>query len=301
MITYTQLYKEVADNCGFSSAVASQSLSNAQRHINHALRKFKNASRRYWTRKEVTTNLVASQQSYTFPEDMVRITTVKCVSGDMTLPVTMIDSEEVWNRINLIPAMTVGIPTQGFIRGRNELLLYPMPSATVTNGLIVSYESRQKDMSIDDITSATLNVTNGSVAIVASSGTPFTQNMVGQWLSITDGSDGNWYQITGYTDTTHITIENYYQGPTKSGVASIIASVPDIPEDFHQALVDYACYRYFLKRKDKGTAVDYKTLYDEALKDYKSIYAAKTTGLTQDSLGSSSYNLFNLPPQNVTA
>lgn len=301
MITYTQLYKEVADNCGFSGSVASTSLTNAQRHINHALRKFKNASRRYWTRKEVTTNLVANQQAYTFPEDMVRITTVKVTSGSLTLPVTMVDSEELWNRINLIPAMTVGIPTQGFIRGRNELLLYPIPSINVTNGLIVSYESRQKDMSIEDLTSITLNVTNNSVNVVANSGTPFTTNMVGQWLSITDGSDGNWYQITGYTDTTHITLENYYQGPTKLGVVSIIASVPDIPEDFHQALVDYACYRYFLKRKDKETAADYKSLYDEALKDYKAIYSAKTTGFTQSNLTPYTYNLFGLPPQNVTA
>lgn len=300
MITYTQLYKEVADNCGFNGTVASQSLTNAQRHINHALRKFKNASRRYWTRKEVTTNLVASQQAYTFPEDMVRITTVKVTSGGLTLPVTMVDSEELWNRLNLVPAMTVGIPTQGFIRGRNELLLYPIPSANVTNGLIVSYESRMKDMSIDDLTSATLNVTNGLVTVVATSAV-FNAKQVGMWLSVTDGSDGNWYQITGFTDTTHVTIENYYQGPTASGVSSIIASVPDIPEDFHQALVDYACYRYFLKRKDKDTAADYKSLYDEALKDYKAVYAAKTTGATQDDLTPYSYNLFGLPPQNVTA
>lgn len=300
MLTYTQLYKEAADNCGFSSTAASQSLTNAQRHINLALRKFKNASRRYYTRKEVTTNLVANQQYYTFPEDMVRITTVRVTSGGLTLPVTMIDSEELWNRVNLVPSMTVGIPTQGFIRGRNELGLYPIPSTNYTNGLIVSYESRMKDMSIDDTTSITLNVTNGSVTVVAASGT-FNANMVGQWLAVTDGSDGNWYQITGYTDTTHITLENFYQGPTATGVASIIATVPDIPEDFHQALVDYACYRYFLKRKDVGTAADYKSLYEDALKDYKAVYAAKTTGVTQDDLTPYTYNLFGLPPQNVTA
>lgn len=301
MLTYTQLYKEVADNCGFPSNNGNQSLINAQRHINLALRKFKNASRRYWTRKEVTTNLVSGQQSYTFPEDMVRITTVKVTSGGLTLPVTMIDSEELWNRINLVPAMTVGIPTQGFIRGRNELQLYPIPSSNVNNGLIVSYESRMKDMSIDDLTTATLNVTQNSLTIVASSGSPFTANMPGMWLSVTDGSDGNWYQITGYTDATHITLENYYQGLTKNAVASIIASVPDIPEDYHQALVDYACYRYFLKRKGSGTAADYKSLYEDALEDYKAVYAAKTTGFTQDDLTPYTYNLFGLPPQNVTA
>lgn len=301
MLTYTQLYKEVADNCGFSSTTGSQSLTNAQRHINLGLRIFKNASRRYWTRKEVKTDLVANQQYYTFPEDMVRITTVRVNSGGLDIPVVIVDSEELWNRINLVPGMTVGTPTQGFIRGRNELGLYPVPSNNIQGGLKVSYETRQRDMTIDDLTSATLNVINGSVDIVASSGTPFNQNMVGMWLSITDGSDGNWYQITAYTDSTHIAIENFYQGPTKNGVASIIATVPDIPEDFHQALVDYACYRYFLKRKDKDTAAGYKSLFDGALKDYKANYAAKTTGVVQSDLTPYTYNLFNLPPQNVTA
>lgn len=300
MLTYTELYKEVADNCGFAAGTSSTSLINAQRHINLALRKFKNSSRRYWTRKEVTTNLVAGQQFYTFPEDMVRVTTVRASSGSLTLPVTMIDSEELWNRINLIPAMTVGIPTQGFIRGRNEIGLYPIPSANTTAGLIVSYESRMKDMTLDDNTAITLNVTNNSNIIVAASGT-FNTNMVGMWVSVTDGSDGNWYQIVGYTDTTHMTLENYYQGPTESGVASIIAQVPDIPEDYHQALVDYACYRYFLKRKDKETAGDYKSLYQDSLDDYKKVYAAKTTGVTQSDLTPYTYNLFGLPPQNVTA
>jgi len=301
VITYTQAYKEVADNCGFSPTTTSVSLTNAQRHINHALRKFKNASRRYWTRKEVVTNLVAGQASYTFPEDMVRVTTIRATSGGLTIPVTVVDSEELWNRINLVPAMTVGIPTQAFIRGRNEVQLYPVPSSNVTNGLIVSYESRMKDMSIDDLTSVTVNVTLNSATVVANSGTPFTAKQVGMWFSVTDGSDGNWYQITGFVDTTHITLENYYQGTNVTGAACIIASVPDIPEDFHQALIDYACYRYFLKRKDKDTAASYKSLYDESLKDYKAIYAAKTTGLTQEDLNPYTYNLFNLPPQNVTA
>lgn len=301
MITYTQAYKEVADNCGFSSTTASLSLTNAQRHINHALRKFKNASRRYWTRKEVVTDLKANQQSYTFPEDMVRVTTVKATSGGLIIPVTIVDSEELWNRINLVPAMTVGIPTQAFIRGRNEIQIYPIPSSNVTNGLIVSYESRMKDMSIDDLTSATVNVTQNSATVVAATGTPFNAKQVGMWISITDGSDGNWYQITSFTDSTHITLENYYQGPSVNGATCIVASVPDIPEDFHQALIDYACYRYFLKRKDKDTAASYKSLYDEALKDYKAIYAAKTTGLTQEDMNPYTYNLFNLPPQNVTA
>lgn len=300
MITFTQLYQRAADNVGISGTVQSQTLGNIKTDINQALRLFQNQARRYTTRKEATTNLVQGQQWYTFPADMVRITTVRATSGGLTIPVTMIDSEELWNRINLIPSMTVGIPTQGFVRGRNELGLYPIPAINYTNGLDVSYESRMRDMLIDDTSTITATISNGSTTVVAATGS-FTPNMVGQWLTVQDGSDGNWYLITAYTDSTHITLENYYQGPNTTAVACNIGTVPDIPEEYHLALVYFATYNYFLKRKDMAVAGDYKSLFDELFKEFKKVYAIKTTGVTQDDLTPYTWNLFGLPPQNVTA
>lgn len=299
MLTYTQLYKRAADNVGIGTA-GSQTLTNLQQDVNQALRLFQNQARRYTTRKEVTTNLVNGQQWYTFPADMVRITTVRATSGGITIPVTMIDSEELWNRINLVPAMTVGIPTQGFVKGRNELGLYPIPSVNYTAGLDVSYESRMKDMNVDDTTSVTATISNGSTTLVAATGN-FNANMVGQWFSVTDGSDGNWYLITGYTDSTHVTLENYYQGPNTTGATCLIGLVPDVPEEYQLGLAYFATYNYFLKRKDMAVAGDWKSLFDELFKEYKRVYAAKTTGVTQDDLTPYTYNLFGLPPQNVTA
>lgn len=299
MLTYTQAYKRAADMTGISTTTSTVALTNIKQDINQGLRIFKNAARRYTTRKEVKTDLIAGQQYYTFPEDMVRITTVKVSSGSLTLPITIVDSERVWNEINLIPAMTVGIPTRGFIKGRNELGLYPIPSATYVGGLIVSYEPRLRDMSLED-TTATVNVTNGQ-AIVTAATSMFTANMVGQWLSVTDGSDGYWYQITGYTDPTHITLENVYQDATETGATAIIGQVPDIPEDYHMALVYYAAFNYFLKRKDDNQSATYNSMFQELLKEYKSVYSSRTTGVTQDDLGDLQYNLFNLPPNNVSA
>lgn len=299
MLTYTTAYKRAADIIGISTTTSSQALTNIKQDINQGLRIFKNASRRYWTRKEVTTNLVANQQYYTMPEDMVRVTTARVTSGGLTLPVVMIDSEEMWNRLNLIPAMTVGIPTTGFIRGKNEIGLYPVPSLNSTNGLIVSYESRLKDMSLDDATPI-INVTNGSVTIAAATSV-FNANMVGMSLQVTDGSDGNWYPIVGYTSPTAITLENVYQGTSGTGVASLIGSVPDIPEDYHLGLVYYAAYNYFLKRKDSNTAAGYKALYEDLLMQYKETYAAKTTGQVLQGMDDYQYNLFGLPPQNLSA
>lgn len=284
---------------GISTTTTSQALTNIQADINQGLRIFKNSSRRYWTRKEVTTSLVQGQQYYTFPEDMVRITTVRVTSGGLTLPVVLIDSEEMWNRLNVIPAMTVGIPTTGYIKGRNELGLYPIPSVTSANGLIVSYEPRLKDMSLDDAT-PTINVTNGSVTVGASTNV-FNSKMVGMSLQVTDGSDGNWYPIVGYTSPTSITIENVYQGPTSSGVASLIGQVPDIPEDFQLGMVYYAAYNYFLKRKDQGQAAGYKALYQDLLTQYIEAYADKTTGQVLQGIDDMQYSLFGLPPMNLTS
>lgn len=299
MLTFTQAYTRAADITGISIVTNTSALVNIKADINQGLRIFKNASRRYWTRKEATTNLVASQQYYTFPEDMVRITTVRVTSGGLTLPVVLEDSEEMWNRINLIPAMTVGIPTTGFIRGKNELGLYPIPSVNATNGLIVSYEPRLKDLSIDD-TTPVINVTNNSVTVAATTNL-FNSKMVGMSLQVTDGSDGNWYPIVGYTSPTSITIENVYQGATSTGVASIIGQVPDIPEDYQLGLVYYAAYNYYLKRKDAGTASGYKALYEDLLTQYKEVYAAKTTGQVLQSLDTYSYDLFGLPPMGMTS
>lgn len=298
MLTFTQAYTRAADITGISIVTNTSALINIKADINQGLRIFKNASRRYWTRKEATTNLVANQQYYTFPEDMVRITTVRVTSGGLTLPVVLEDSEEMWNRINLIPAMTVGIPTTGFIRGKNELGLYPIPSINATNGLIVSYEPRLKDLSIDDTTGNT-NVTNGSVTVTSSA--LFNSKMVGMSLQVTDGSDGNWYPIVGYTSSSGITLENVYQGATSTGVASIIGQVPDIPEDYQLGLVYYAAYNYYLKRKDAGTASGYKALYEDLLTQYKEVYAAKTTGQVLQSLDTYSYDLFGLPPMGMTS
>lgn len=298
MLTFTQAYTRAADITGISIVTNTSALINIKADINQGLRIFKNASRRYWTRKEATTNLVTSQQYYTFPEDMVRITTVRVTSGGLTLPVVLIDSEEMWNRINLIPAMTVGIPTTGFIRGKNELGLYPIPSVNATNGLIVSYEPRLKDLSIDD-TTGNINVTNGSVTVTSSA--LFNSKMVGMSLQVTDGSDGNWYPIVGYTSSSSITLENVYQGATSTGVASIIGQVPDIPEDYQLGLVYYSAYNYYLKRKDAGTAAGYKALYEDLLTQYKEVYAAKTTGQVLQDLTNVQYDIFQLPPMGMTS
>lgn len=298
MLTFTQACTRAADIVGISTTQAGQDVTNIKFDINQALRLFKNNSRRYWTRKEVTTDLVAGQQYYTFPEDMVRVTQVKANTGGYNWPLVQVDSEALWNRFNVIPSNTVIVPQFFFVRGRNEIGLYPIPSVNQTAGLIVSYEPRMVDMSVDDTTTTTVTVTNGSQSVTTPS-TNFNTNMAGMYFSVTDGSDGNWYPITAATSTT-LTLENYYQGPSENTAPCIIGLVPDIPEEYHLGLVYYAAYQFYLKRNEDQNATLYKGLYEDLMQKFIEAYAAKTTGVVQKPLTDNIFNIFWLPPGLIT-
>ena len=294
MLTFTTMYNRAVNMVGISPTTNSQDVINMKSDINQGLRLFKNASRRYWTRKEVTANLVAGQQYYTFPEDMVRITEVKANTGGYNWPLVNVDSEALWNRFNVIPSNTVIVPQFYFVRGKNEVGLYPTPSQNQTAGLIISYEPRMIDMSIDDTTATTVTVTSGS-QYVTSPSVNFSTNMNGMYFSVTDGSDGNWYPIVAAT-ASQLTLENVYQGPSSSAVPCTIGLVPDIPEEFQLGLVYFACYNYYLKRNEIASATLYKGLYEDLLMQYKQAYANKTTGVVQKPLTDNIFNIFWLPP-----
>jgi hypothetical protein len=306
MITFTQLYTRVADAVGVDLSTSAQDETNFKQDINQGLRLFKNAARRYWTRKEVTTNLVSGQQYYTFPEDMVRITTVRAntgtgnsPSGGYNWPLTEVDSEELWNKFNVIPSNTVIVPQFYFVRGRNEVGLYPIPSNNVTAGLVVSYEPRMIDMSVDDTTNITVTVTHNSQYVTVPS-SPFNSKMAGMYFSVTNGNDGNWYPITG-ANGTQLTLENYYQGPSGTLQTCIIGLVPDIPEEYHIALVYYAAWQYFLKRNENANATLYNGMFQNMMNQYIETYAAKSTGVVQKPLTDNIYNIFWLPPGVITS
>jgi hypothetical protein len=299
MITWTQLYTRAADIVGVSPTVSSQNLTNIKQDINQGLRLFKNAARRYWTRTEKSTGLVAGQQYYQLPPDCVRVTQIRVVSNGLFVPVTQVSSEEKWNRLNVIPAATISLPTRFFVRGNGEIGLWPTPSQTVANGLLISYEPRLVDMSIEDTTGNTATVTNGSITLTFSD-TPAKQSMVGQWFQVTDGSDGNWYQIALYNANNSLNLGNDYQGTTGTALKYIIGQAPDIPEDYQMALVYYAAYQYYLKRKDANTAATYNSLFNDLLTQYKETYAAKTTGVVQNNNAGQQFNVFLIPPNSIS-
>lgn len=308
MITYQQLYQRAADITGISTTTNAQDLGFIQQDINQGLRLFKNASRRYWTRAEKSASLVANQQYYMLPADLVRITEVKVISNGLTFPLTQIDSEAIWNKQNIIPSMTINLPLYYFVKGNGEIGLWPVPSQTTSNALVVSYEPRLQDMTIDDVTNlvnsvsptvVTATVSNASTTVTFS-GNIINANMVGRWFTVNDGSDGNWYQIGIYNSTSSFELVGDYQGISGGSHTFVIGQAPDIPEDYHLGLVYYAAYQYYLKRSDNESAMLYKSLFEDLLTQYKEVYAAKSTGQVQNDMGNIGYNILTIPPTNLT-
>ncbi len=115
MITFTQLYTEAADGCGIN-LTDTTNVNYIKRNINNALKLFKSDARRYFTRKEIVTDLEANQQYYTLPADSIRGSAVKVNNGSLIFPITPIESEQAWNALNVIPNFAVFYPQKYFFR-----------------------------------------------------------------------------------------------------------------------------------------------------------------------------------------
>jgi hypothetical protein len=303
MLTFTQAYTRAANMTGVSLSNTTD-LTFIKQDINQATRLFKNAARRYWTRQEKVTDMVANQQFYQMPADFVRATEIRVNSNGLNFPIVIINSEHLWNKLNIIPAMTINLPTYAWVRGFNEIGLWPIPSIDTAGGIIVSYEPRLVDMYIDDVTGvtsgATVSVSNGT-QLVQFSKSLVTPSMEGRWFSVQDGTDGNWYQIGNYLNDTSFELANNYQGFTNNDVSTFtVGSAVDLPEDYHMALPYYAAFNFYLKRKDTATAEMYKDEFYNLLEEYIKTYSGKQTGLVQNAVQDYRYSLFSIPPNPIT-
>jgi hypothetical protein len=298
MLTFNQIATRTADITGISTSTTTQDYQNIKQDIMQGLKLFKNAARRYWTRKQISANLVTGQQDYQLPADFVRITEVTITSNGIVYPLVEVPSEHTWNELNVIPAVTIYIPTKFFVKGNNVVSIWPAPSTGSVGTITVSYEPRTPDFSLNDVT-GTASVNNSSVT-VTDSATSFTSSMVGWYFTVTDGSDGNWYQVATVPSNNSLTLANYYQGLSEGSAPYLIGACPDIPEDYHLGLVYYAAYNFFLKRKDMGQAEQYLAMFEQLRDEYMETYANKTTGVVFTKQAAEVYSVFGIPPFNLT-
>lgn len=273
MLTFQDIYEEVQAQVQDTSA---NSLIVIKRGINQGAKKFSNILGRDWRMTRRTFSLVADQQYYQLPEDCIRVKSLVVEIGNVKYPLVEIADEDVWNELNM-RTQSSSVPEYYYIEGNDQIGIFPVPSGAVSDAATLKFERAVRDMAEDDYEDGTITVTAGSVAVVGV-GTTFTASMVGRTLFVTDGSpDGIGYKIAAFTDATHISLENKYGGDGGSGKTYKIAEVPDIPEEYHESLIDYGCFRYYLRRKNRGLAKDFATLFGQALQSCQSNYSSKTT------------------------
>ena len=284
MKTFTQMKEDAAALCGvYPDAKEMQGIA---RNINVGVKLIQNAARRYWTKRERKTSLVANRQSYQFPSDMLRISSVKIKEGSNYIPIREVPSEDAWNALNSVNSHS-SYPEYYFIKGSDEIALYPIPSDNVTDGLQVVFEPRMNDMTIDD-TYINVKVEENSYIVTSTQDFPrFVENNC--YLTVQDGSDGNWYKITRKDSNRTIWLENYYQGPSQNSVRALIGQSPQFPEEYHDAPVYYAAQQFFLLRKDIDMANVYKQEFDRMLSSYKTTYGVKKTGGVYTARGNGNY------------
>lgn len=272
MLTFTDqinMYQQITQDYTTGGLVI------AKRDINEGGAMFLNRLGRKFNKEYLLANITANQQFYEFPSEVLRISELKVLNGTIYYEPQLVTSEEEWNRLNSVTYKAT-IPTHYYIRGFNELGLWPTPSAAVTNGISMSYEPQHQDLTQDDFLTGTVTVTNNSITVTHSA-TGFSANMVGRWIQITDGTDGKWYKIAGFTNTSTLTLENYYEGPSGAGKAFRIGEIMKIPNAYQDAPVYYAAERFYMTQNDQRTAPIFAQRFEMKVKSAKATYGRSTS------------------------
>ena len=309
MLTFTMLYTEVYQGCGLpvnGSGVPTDSVNLAliKRHINNAVKLMQTEAGVFTSRKDVTFDLKQGVQFYTLNPDVIRPRNVRVNNGSLIFPIRTIESENEWNALNIIPSFAVFYPQRWFLKGPDQLGIWPTPAVDISQALLLAYDSRQQDMYLDDTVGISVTVTENSATITTtgSGSNKFNANMVGMRLGFTDGSDGQWYKIVGYTNNTTATINNLYPNTTQTSTATIIGTVPDIDEAYQMALQDWAFYRYFkTQRGAANKANDFKNDFLMAQEAYRGTFGDKESSqIILPNNNALMYNPLMVPPINMS-
>lgn len=255
--------------------VSAAQLIDFKRDINEGGVMFLNRLGRKFNKEYKTASIVAAQQYYQMPSDVLRISEIKVLNGTYFYTPELVVSEEMWNTLNAT-TLSGSYPTHYYIRGFNEVGLWPVPSAAVVGGLSVSFEPQHVELTQADFTTGTVTVSNGST-VLTHSATGFTAQMVGRWIQITDGTDGKWYRIASYTSSSVLGLENFYEGISGSGRTFRIGEVMKIPQGYQDAPVYYAADRFYLTQNDQASSDRYSQRFDLKVKSAKETYGRSTS------------------------
>jgi len=260
--------------------------------INEGGRMLNAAMSRYFTRRSKKKNLVADRQYYQLPADCIRVISVSVAdsSGGRYRPLTKVSDEDAWEAMNY-HEQTSNWLSHYFVRGNDEIGLYPIPANAVTNGLKISFEPEDRELSAADFTDGTISITNGDTTVTHSA-TGFTAAMEGRYF---ETSDKHRYRIASFTSTSILELEEPYMGATVVGGAVLIGEAFSFPKEYLTATSDYALAGFFEIRNNEARAAYHLKKFELKEKDARQRYAMSSSS---NIVGgeSDSYNAWLQPP-----
>lgn len=201
-----------------------------------------------------TDTTVASTQYYSYTPGTQSLDSVTITIGSVQYTLTPIYSQETWNYLNALQIQPTAIP-QFFFPRQYDYGIWPIPTAAYT--ITTQKYYRDRNLLIADYTDGTATVTNGSATLTGVT-TTFTAGMVGRWFTITDTAvpgQGYWYKITGFTNTTTMTLNRTWVAATATSKTYRIGESPELPEGAHILLPDGTASDFYSGlRNDPDTA-----------------------------------------------
>jgi hypothetical protein len=310
MDTFTDLYKRAAKFCGVNPRnIPADLLIDLKRDVNRGIAKIYTTSRVGYTQKTLTSNLVANQQYYQTAPDCIRPTTIQVVAQGLfaTLPLQEVPTIAKWNEINVWPQLSFPWPTYYFVRGHNQVGLWPTPGAAQAGGLIITYEALPPEMAIDDISSTVNSYTTANPSTPVTADVTNDSNLVSfsepiinvpcnnLYFMTTDGTDGHTYLVSSITDASHIVLGQNFQlpGQTSATAQFRIGQMEDLPDMVQLAGAYNAAAQFYAGRKDTQTEQDYLALFQGCLDDFRESFSTRSTSRVSSDMGVSGMNAWD--------
>lgn len=273
MISFNDCYVKCQT---ISGDTTNATLTQFKQDLNIGYKRFDAAIGRYFTRKQQFTNIVSGQQYYQTPVDSIRVSKISTVvSSGFELPLIQIRSETEWREKNIVSISSSYI-THYFVYGATQIGLWPKPAATVTNGLRFVYQPQDVDLTKADYTIGTVSITNNTKAVTGTSTVWTSTTHKGMLLSVTDGSDGNWYEVDSVASNTSLTLITPYAGPTVNSATYKLGQCFIFPGEYADVPVDYAMARYYESKNNPARAKYHRDNYQAMVIDAVSKYSSSS-------------------------
>jgi len=215
-----------------------------------------------------------SNKAYPLPENFKALSDLYVTVGSTQYQATLIQDEEIWRQMSSTTTQSTSNFLQFCFIRWDRIELYPIPSSAQTATII--YQAQAKDLQADDYATGTITTLTNGASAVTGSGTTFTSAMAGRYFRI--DADGEWYRISSFGTTTTLTLATKYQGISIAAGTSAytIGQMPPTPADTHELPVYYACWKYYMFRKDVQMAREFERMWKEGVKDSEVAWANRS-------------------------